>query len=851
MLLPVHLIYFWYVDGIQTFIRTWRNLLFLIEEDMAVSLMWRLLFTPLFHDDSFVGRILSLIFRVVRIISGIITMIFATLVMGLVTLFWFALPGLFVLSFLPQQATLMTSVPPEWARFFYYFTTGGMIFGLSLFLQHLIYHPIKKTWQIASAKDLYQASRVKKSQTGFQDLIQTADIKKLLVTLELDQSQLPQASLVDSSKLAQTAFELAKQRNAPHITRADFFLAYLKLLPEMQHFMIVHETPLEAFMQAQNYLEETALQWRKIMIWEEDFHTRHLKGVNRGWLSAPTPSLDAISEDLTKAVYRQNFEDFLGRKGVVSQVLSILSQDSERNVLLVGEPGSGKSTLVRHLAKLIVAGDAPDILATKRIVQLDSSRILSGVTSEGEMAQVLKAAFDEITAIGDIIVYIDEIHELGIGDAGKNFNLYALLMPYLESNSFQFIASTENDNYARIIEKEGSLVRLFHKVEMPEATLTETLEILKNRAIELEMAKQVKTTFSALAFMAQKAKQFIHERTLPDSALYLFQECKTQATGNQITTDTVKSVLSRQINVPIVDLDASQKQTLLQMEAVIHQQMIGQDQAVKVVADTLRRAATAMREESRPIGSFLFVGPTGVGKTELAKILAEVYFKQRNAFVRFDMSEYQTPEAVNRLLGTRDNPGELTETIKNKPYCLILLDEFEKANSQILTLFLQILEDGRLTGGDGQTVDFTNTIIIATSNAGSVTIAQELSQDKPLDLIENDVRQELLTLMKPELVNRFDSIVIFKPLSQFDLEKIVTIKLRVVREQLIEQGYVVDFSKDLITELARRGYDPVLGARPLRRLIQDTLEANISKMILKDELKKGEAITLSQAILNN
>jgi ATP-dependent Clp protease ATP-binding subunit ClpA len=351
--------------------------------------------------------------------------------------------------------------------------------------------------------------------------------------------------------------------------------------------------------------------------------------------------------------------------------------------------------------------------------------------------------------------------------------------------------------------------------------------------------------------MAQKSKQFIHDRSLPDSALYLFQECQTQATSRLISTDTVKSVLSRQINVPIVDLDASQKELLLQLEPIIHQRMIGQDQAVKVVSDTLRRAATAMREENRPIGSFLFVGPTGVGKTELAKILAEVYFKQHQAFVRFDMSEYQTSEAVNRLLGTSENPGELTEIIKNKPYCLILLDEFEKANPQILTLFLQILEDGRLTGGDSQTVDFTNTIIIATSNAGSLTIAHGLSQEKPLDLVENDVRQELLTLMKPELVNRFDSIVIFKPLSQFDLEKIVLIKLAAVRQHLIEQGYVVDFSKELITELARRGYDPVLGARPLRRLIQDTLEANISKMILKDELKKGESITLSQAILNN
>lgn len=851
MLLPLHLVYFWYIDGTQTLIRTWRNLLFLIEEDLAVSLMWRLLFIPLFHDNSFVGRILSLIFRLVRIISGIITMIFATLVIGLAALFWLTLPGLFVISFLPTQFPLMESFSPDSRQIFYYLTAGGMIFGLALFLQHLIYHPIKKTWQIISVKDIWHATKVKKHQLVFAKLIQTSEVKKLLATLELEGVSFPVSSNIETDKVAQTAFEIAKKRHAGHISAADFFMAYLKLLPEMQHFMVVHEVTLEAFMKAQDYLEKKQNQWRKIMIWDEDFHTRHLKGVNRGWLSAPTPALDAISQDLTQAVYRQNFADFIGRKSIVSQVLAILSQDSDRNVLLIGEAGAGKSTLVQYLAKMIVSGDAPDILATKRIVQLDSSRLVSGVNNEGEMAAVLKSAFEEIKNIGNIIVYIDEIHELGVGDAGKNFNIYALLTPYIESNNFQFIASTERSNYARIIQKEGSLARLFHQVEIPEATIEDTLEILQTRAVEFEIAKGIITTFSALAYMSQKAKQLIHERTLPDSALYLFQECKTQATANQITTDIVKAVLSRKINVPLADLDTTQKKLLLNLEPVIHQKMIGQELAVKVVADTLRRAATSMREANRPIGSFLFVGPTGVGKTELAKILAEIYFKQSNSFIRIDMSEYQTAEAVNRLLGTPDNPGELTEAIKNKPYCLILLDEFEKAHPQILTLFLQVLDDGRLTGGDSKTVDFTNTIIIATSNAGSLTIAQGLGQNKPLDLIENDVRQELLSVIKPELVNRFDSIVIFKPLSQFDLEKIVSIKLAALKEHLIEQGYVVDFNKDLISELARQGYDPVLGARPLRRLIQDTLEANISKLILKDELKKGEAITLDRAILNN
>jgi ATP-dependent Clp protease ATP-binding subunit ClpC len=846
MLLPFHLIYFWYVDGSSTLIRIWRNLLFLIEEDMAVGLMWRLLFTPLFHDSSFVGRILSLIFRLVRIVSGVVTMIFATLTMSLIALVWLLLPLFFLVwcvdsqlfNFVPSIANLLGGI-----------SLYGTIFGIGLFIHHLWHHPIKKTWQIVSSDDIWQATKLTKNDLPFEKMIERPAIKKLLSLLELTEASFPKIEKVDIKQLGDQAFILAKKRHAIHIEAGDFFIAYFTLSPTLGQMLIKNQITENDLIEALNYMDQTNEIWRKVFIWDEDFHTRHLKGVNRGWLGAPTPSLDMISIDLTAQASKQNFEDFIGRSNVLSQVISVLSQDIDRNALLVGEAGVGKTTLVQTLAKMIVSGDAPSVLATKRLIKLDISRLLSGISNEGEMAMTLKNAFSEVESIGDIIIFIDEIHELGIGDAQANFNIFSLLTPYLESNSFQFIASTEPSNYARILEKESSLTRLFHKVIVPEASESETLDIIKLRAIEAQINQGINTTFPALSYIVHKSKQFIHDRKLPDSALYLFNECKTDTTAKIITTDTVKRVLSRKINMPLVELDSAHKEILLNLENLIHQKMISQKQAVQAVADTLRRSATSLREENRPIGSFLFVGPTGVGKTELAKVLSEVYFKQNNAFVRFDMSEYQTSESVNRLIGTSDNPGELTEMIKNKPYCLLLLDEFEKASPQILTLFLQVLEDGRLTGFDGQTVDFTNTIIIATSNAASVLIAQELDQNKPLELIENDVRQELIKTMKPELINRFDSIVVFKPLSQFDIEEIVQIKLQSLKQKMLEQGYVIDFSKELIAELARRGYDPVLGARPLRRVIQDTLESNLSKLILTNKLEKGSQSLINLSVL--
>lgn len=834
--LPFSLIKFWYPQSASFLVRTWRNLMLLLEEDLAVALMWRLLFTPLFHDSSVVGRTLSLIFRLSRILIGLSAFLLVTSTLLLIGGFWFALP---VLAFF--------NTPELISRVLF-------LSGLGFFLIDLASDPHKKVWQVSDS-NLWQAAKIKLADITFKKLLISREVMELLSNLELPSSIFADYEISNSGSLIRSAYELGKFCGSEYLGQQHFFVAAISEIPQIDRLLLTYELSVEDFKQTLRYLEKKRATWRRVYIWDDDFTIHHLKGVNRGWLGVPTPNLDLVSYDLTKEAATLGFADLIRSDGMVKEIVNVLSQESGRNVILVGPPGCGKTATLRHLAKQIVTGDAPECLATKRIVLLDLTKLLSGVKTQGDLAGKIKAIFEEIAFAQNIIIAIEEIHELGMGEVGSSFNLYSLMQPYFESDVFQFIGTTENEGYSKILEKNGSFARLFRKTELLPASEKDTIEILEYRSIEAERKLKIKVTFIAIKTTANLSKKLIHDRVLPDSAIAVFKESLTQAINippksKWVTKQVVKKVISSRVKVPLMEVGSVDKDKLLNLEEEIHGRLIDQQQAVKAVADTLRRSVTGLREEGRPIGSFLFVGPTGSGKTELAKTLAEVYFKDTQTFIRFDMSEYQNPESVVRLIGSPGEGGFLTEAVRNRPYALLLLDEFEKANERILTLFLQVFEDGRLTDGAGRTVDFTNTIIIATSNAGSLTIANDLQKGKSLEVIEQEVKDELLKVFKPELVNRFDKIVLFKPLSPDDLQKVVKIKLATLKQQMKEKGYMVDFDEGIIKELAKRGFDPVLGARPLRRLMQDTMEANLSKLILESRLIKGQPFQADLTILN-
>jgi ATP-dependent Clp protease ATP-binding subunit ClpC len=634
--------------------------------------------------------------------------------------------------------------------------------------------------------------------------------------------------------------------------------------------------------------------------------------------------LDQFGRDLTRMAQDSKLDPVIGRKTEIDRVMQILSRRTKNNPVLIGEPGVGKTAVVEGFAQAIVQGRVPESLKGKKLYTIDLGSLVAGSRYRGDFEERLKKLLKEIRSRGDVIIFIDELHNLvGAGAAEGAIDAASILKPALARGELQTIGATTLDEYRKYLEKDSALERRFQPVLVGEPTVEDSIEILKGLRDRYEAHHGVTISDEALTAAGYLAERYISDRFLPDKAIDLIDEAASrlkiismtappnfrdmeerlkkirqekesaieaqeyekaanlrdrerqmlfekvqlekdwkqpEAGGRRVkvTEQDIAEVVSQWTGIPIRELTEEESEKLMRMEDALHMRIVGQEEGVRSVSRAIRRGRAGLKDPRRPTGSFIFLGPSGVGKTELAKTLAEFLFGDEDALIQLDMSEYMEKHSVSRLVGSPpgyvgyEEGGQLSEAVRRRPYSVVLLDEIEKAHPDVFNILLQILEDGRLTDNQGHTVDFRNTIIVLTSNLGSRDIkkAQGMGfrsgedDEMTYQMMKENVTAELKRAFRPEFLNRVDDIVVFHELTKADIRAIVDIMTAKLQARLGGVGLTVKFTEAAKELLAKEGYDPSFGARPLRRAVQRLVEDPLSENILKAKPKSGETITV-------
>lgn len=582
---------------------------------------------------------------------------------------------------------------------------------------------------------------------------------------------------------------------------------------------------------------------------------RSKTGMNRTMTAIATPLLDAFSDDLTHQAKLGYLEPCIGREKEIEEIFEILSGGTKGNAVIVGDPGVGKRSIISGIAQLMVSEDVPGFLRDRRLVSISVSRLVSGAAAS-QAEERLLGIFEEVMRSENIILCIQNIaHLIGISSgSSSSMDLAGVLAETLSKKLIRVIATSTSEDYIQYIENSGALGEVLEKVEIKEVEKNTAIQILESKAGMIEYKYGVFFTYDALVNAVELTHRYLHDRYLPEKAIEILEETAShnaRAKGGEavITANNIAEIISQKTEIPLTNLSADESEKLLNLEELIHERMVNQNEAVSMAASALRRARAEVRDEKRPIVNLLFLGPTGVGKTQLAKTISQVYFGGEGKMIRLDMSEYQEKSSVYRLIGFPSGPqgraseGYLTEQVRHHPFSLLLLDEIEKAHPDILNVFLQVMDDARITDAKGRVIDFTNVILICTSNAGTKTIQKRILEGiTPKEIKEELLNQELMDYFKPEFLNRFDGIVVFKPLSRDEILKIAELLLNHVAKELEKKGIQLEITSGALRELAELGFDPIYGARPMRRVIQDKVDNVIAEYILEGKLGRRDRI---------
>lgn len=644
------------------------------------------------------------------------------------------------------------------------------------------------------------------------------------------------------------------------------------------------------------------------------------KKVRKG---SETPILDNFSRDLTKIAEEGKIDPVIGRDKEVKRIAQILSRKKKNNAVIVGDAGVGKSALVEKLALMVYKGECPTNLLDKRIVSLDLTSLVAGTKYRGQFEERIKAILNELQQVTNVVVFIDELHTMvGAGNASGAMDAANILKPALARGEIQCIGATTFDEYKKHLEKDSALVRRFQKIILKEPTQTETVEILKNLKSSYETFHKVQYEDNVIETIVKLSNRYITDRQFPDKAIDVLDELgsekrvssrvpesieklkksveeikekKIQVVKSQnyeqaaklrdeerklitkledekqkwaeslkenrtpITIDDVYDIISEMTGVPITKLDTKETEKLLKMESLLSAKVIGQDDAIATISKSIRRNRVGIKDANKPIGSFIFIGSTGVGKTFLAKSIADLLFGDPDKIIRVDMSEFMEKHNVSKLIGSPpgyvgyDEGGQLTEKVKNNPFSVILFDEIEKAHKDVFNILLQILDEGHLTDSFGRKVNFTNTIIIMTSNVGAKRVSDfgggvgfttGSSEQQKSDVKRSIIQKALKQQFNPEFLNRIDDIILFNSLNEETLKKIIQIEVSKLNNRLTEKGYKITFDKSVIERIYELNTQEEYGARPLKRIIQNLCEDFLSEEILRGNIKENENITL-------